>query len=168
MMKRKFLYFSLLITLFLIPFFFGCTGQPSPSTPTEDTFYLTPIPQNTLDATVITPPIATKPQAVIAARKEMGTTRLEFSEPPIVVTVEEMHPADVIHLSGFPENTTNPLPADSEVWLVIFEGDYRINPPDPMHTFTPEPPVQGCAAVIIIASSALPYGTGTIACPTSQ
>jgi hypothetical protein len=145
----------------------GCSFAIYRPNPTEDTLYLTPIPQSTLDAITITPPITTRLQAVIAACRVLGTTRLEFSTSPSVLSVEEMRLADAIQQTGFPGATSDALPARSDVWLVIFDGDYRIIPPDPMHTYTPEPPGHGCAAVIIVTNNGLSGGAGTLRCPTS-
>jgi hypothetical protein len=82
------------------------------------------------------------------------------------VSVEEMDLGDANRAAGFPEPSTNDLSSDTNAWLIIFEGDFRIVPPDPMHTYTPEPAGHGCMAVIIIANSALPSGAGTVNCPT--
>ncbi|HSB67552.1 MAG TPA: hypothetical protein VLD65_13325 [Anaerolineales bacterium] len=165
-MKKKTDLMIFVIVSSLIPFFLGCSGRPSPSTPTEESLYLTPIPQSTLDSFVMTPPITSKMQAVIIARRELSTTRLEFTAPPGVISVEEMSLADAIRVTGFPSSSTNDLIGDTRAWLVVFEGDYRIVPPDPMHTYTPEPAGHGCAAVIVMVSSALPGGAGTLNCPT--
>ena len=105
-------------------------------------------------------------QAVIAARRYLGTTRLEFSTPPNIVSVEEMNLTNANRRAGFPGAAVNDVPGDTKVWLVIFEGDYRIVPPDPMHTLTPNPPGHGCSAVIILANIGLPSGIGTLGCPS--
>lgn len=168
MINRIFHYYHFVILFSLLIFLSGCSGLQSTVTPTEDTLYLTPMPQSTLDAAIITAPITTKLQAVIAARRELVTTRLEFSASPGVVLVEEMDLEDAIRQAGFPGLFGDARGADSQVWLIIFEGYYQIVPPDIMHTFTPGAPGHGCAAVIIVASSGLPGGAGTLTCPTPQ
>ena len=167
-MKRRPYISGLTMILLIAAFFTGCSGTKFQSPSAEDNLYLTPIPQSTLDAFVITPPITSKMQAVLMARRELGTTRLEFTEPPSVVSVDEMDLADANRAAGFPQSSTNDLSGDTNAWLIIFEGDFRIVPPDPMHTYTPEPAGPGCAAVIIITSNGMSSGIGTLDCPTSQ
>jgi hypothetical protein len=132
----------------------------------EDTSYLTPIPEATLAAYQSESPIENKLQAVIAAQRVLQTTRLDYQEEPVVVSVDEMR-LEKAHQSVqqlqpgdyFYEDR----PDDTKVWLVMFEGMWRIIPPDPEHTYTPEPFSYGCIYVIIDRDNRSEMGT--IACP---
>ena len=168
MINRRFYFYHFVIIFSLLIFLSGCSGLQSTVTPTEDTLYLTPMPQSTLDAAIITALITTKLQAVIAARRELGTTRLEFSAPPSVLSIEKMNLADAYRAAGFTQPSASDLSGETSAWLIIFEGDFRIVPPDPMHTFTPGAPGHGCAAVIIVANGGVSGGAGTLTCPTPQ
>ena len=44
-------------------------------------------------------------------------------------------------------NSYNIIPAPAG--LVMLKGEYRIIPPDPEHTYTPEPLAEGCISVIV-------------------
>ena len=167
-MKNALVYIGFFSIVLLITFLSACSGSQLSSTPTEDTRYLTPIPQATLDAFIatLTAPITTKMQAVIAARRELLATRLEFSNPPSVLFVEEMKLVDALQRAGQSDKINSPgKPSNTKVWLVIFIGDVQIIPPDPMHTLTPAPPSTGCATVIINSDTGLSEGVRGTACP---
>jgi len=94
----------------------------------------------------------------------MRTTRLEYKDIPVVVSVDELT-LDEAHQkmrnpqsgNSYPENR----PGNTKVWLVMLEGDYRIIPP--VSDYTPEPFSHGCVYVIVDKD-----GGGemtTIACP---
>ena len=131
-----------------------------------DTAYLTPIPQATLFAYNKGTPVENKLQAVIAARLFLFTTRMEFAEPPSVVSVESIPLEYALSQTKKPGATTNDdRPGNTNVWLVIFEGNYQIIPPDPEHIFTPEAPLHGCAYVIVDPNTIGRNEGGSIACP---
>jgi len=122
----------------------GCSNLANRVTDTEVAQYLTPISEETLEAFQEGIPIENEQQAVIAARVYLDSTRIRFTTHPEVVSVVE-----------------EPLNA----WKVVFEGDYQINPPDPMHTLTPPAPVHGCVFVAIDTNANVRTEVGTIGCP---
>jgi hypothetical protein len=116
----------------------------------EDTTYLTPIPQSTLSAYREVYPIETQLEAVIAARAHLGASRAQFVEEPKVLLVEQMTLAEAdkrIAPSG--PSVIQPSQGETPVWLIIFEGDWQVFPPDPSHTVTPPPPRHGCSYVVV-------------------
>ena len=120
--------------------------------PTDDTTYLTPVPEETLFAYRVEPPISDKLEAVMAARLSLQASRLHFSLIPVVVSVEALKLEDArqrVEQSGITHYEGRP--GDTKVWLIIFEGELQLIPPDPEHTYTPRPPQHGCIYVIVDA-----------------
>jgi hypothetical protein len=160
------------ISLFIIRGFFiaimsqyllGCSGIRKEGV-SEDKTYLTPIPRATLSAYRYGMPITNKLEAVIAAQIFLPTARMSYDELPKVISVEE------ITLDKANKKFHDPQPGDyyyedrpgnTIVWLIMFEGNWRIESPfsDP----TPEAFWRGCAYVIIDKDGR--SGTRTIACP---
>lgn len=160
----KIIRFSLVAIITLTVF--GCSAVNSRTNPTEDTRYLTPIPESTLMAFRLTPPVTSKLQAVIFARQELGTTRLHFLAPPSVYLVEETtldKALETVGRSGMTSYTD--VPGDTKVWLVVFEGEVQIIPPVPTQTATLAPYRHGCASVIINVDNLGGAGVSGTACP---
>ncbi|HLO16143.1 MAG TPA: hypothetical protein VK206_15020 [Anaerolineales bacterium] len=100
---------------------------------TNDNTYLTPIPESTWSAYRGNMPINSKLDAVIAARAQLATTRLQFTKgEPKPILAEKMtlseskervpkDPSEVYSYEDRPENT--------KVWLIVFEGQWQILPP---------------------------------------
>lgn len=98
----------------------GCSQQMDPS-------LQTPITRETLDAFRNPPLIQNQQQAALAALRKLGESRLEYNQPPKVISVAKMsNRAAMKHLatSGMEDFTV----VDREVWLVVFEGEFRIVP----------------------------------------
>jgi hypothetical protein len=150
-----------LVALFLS---FGCSGRSQENVTTEDTTYLTPVPQATLDAFRQGIPVESKLEAVIAARAALATTRLIFSDEPRVISVAELSLENVgAHLGGS-ASAANGKPGDTNVWLVMFEGNWQVVPPDPARTVTPPPPTLGCVYAVIYAADGASSDIGTMDC----
>ena len=97
-------------------------------------------------------PVDSKLQAAIAAQVIIRTSRLDYETAPKVISVEEMTLAEAqkIVRQLKPGNTYHDdIAGDTKVWLVMLKGEYRIIPPDPEHTYTPEPLAEGCISVIV-------------------
>jgi hypothetical protein len=115
---------------------------------TEDTTYLTPIPEATLSAFHQQGPIETKLQAVIAARIQlMGPPHFKPVGTPTTLFAEELRLADAYRFVNvepyyFPPDRV----ADTQVWLVVFEGEIQVTPPG---QHEPNPPFHSCSYVII-------------------
>ncbi len=156
----------LLFTL-VIGIISGCSRLQQQATMPEDSLYLTPVPESTLFAIQVTPPVTTKLEAVILARKELATTRLVFTGEPIVVRVEEMNYDKALQqVSQDGAESSSGLSSDSIVWLVTFEGEIQVIF-DPLRTITPESPAHRCAFVIINASNGQSTGVTSKQCPGS-
>jgi len=125
----------------------GCSGEIG-GLFSEDTTYLTPIPEATLAAHRVEMPITNKLEAVIAAQVFLRTTRLDYQELPKVCSVEKLRLAEAYQAVNRTD-IYDDRPDDTRVWLVILEGEWTIIPPDPGHDFTPAPPARGCAYVIL-------------------
>ena len=117
---------------------------------TEDDTYLTPIPESTWTAYRRSMSINSKLEAVIAARAELSTTRLRFTqgEPkPVLaekITLSEARqriPKDPSEIYSYEDG-----PGNTSVWLVVFEGQWQILPPV-SNDLTPL--ASGCIYVII-------------------
>ena len=144
----------------------GCGSSVEMGQATEDRTYLTAVPEATLMAFRSDSPIRNKLQAVIAARVNLESTRLRFSEPPQVVSVDALSLEEAHQRVAQPRITTyEDRPGDTPVWLVIFEGDWQVFPPDPFHTVTPPPPVHGCTYVIIDQNDGARTEICEISCP---
>lgn len=142
----------------------SCTGIPFRLL-REDQSYLTPIPESTLKAYQQETPITTKLQAVIAARVLLSTSRMEDIQPPQVIYVQRMTLAEAIKKTEKPGvQTFENIPAQTPVWLVIFQGDWQLHPPLPGVTATPLPPFHGCQYVWIAESNNGYAATGDIGC----
>lgn len=165
--------FCMLSTIFLTTFFgivtVGCSSSiRKPPLPTEDTAYLTPITTETIRAFRSGLPIENKLQAVIAARifldspphfKSLGEQK--------VISIEKLQLQNARNRVELPGETTHDdRSGTAQVWLVIFEGETQVLPPDPEHTITPPPPIHGCSYIIL--DSERPFQTGGIACPSSN
>lgn len=135
--------FLVLISFSIITLLTSCSNLNNPTTAAEESLYLTPIPEETLAAYQEGDPIESKLQAVIAARAYLETTRLRSTAEPKVISVVEENP---------------------NVWKIVFEGEWLINPPDPNQTFTPPPPEHGCVYVTIVGADQVRIEIGTIAC----
>jgi len=163
--KRLSIQFGLLLCLI---FLIGCGSFRSVERG-EDQSYLTPIPENTLLAYRAGTPIANKLQAVIAARALLSTSRMEDLQTPVVLSVERMSMAEAVKQTTRPgvENFAD-LPDSTPVWLVIFEGEWRLNPPAPAQTVTPLPTFHGCQYVWIAEDASGYSATGNIDCPNLE
>ena len=145
----------------------ACSSSVTGAQATEDTTYLTPIPETTLAAYRPGSPIESKLQAVIAARASLGTTRLRYAETPEVAWAEEMKLEDAHKRVAQPGvSTYEDRPGDTKVWLVVFEGEWLVIPPAPLHTVTPPPPSHGCAYVILDVTDSGHSEIGTMECPS--
>ncbi len=143
----------------------ACSSSITGAQATEDTTYLTPVPETTLAAYRPGSPIESRLQAVIAARASLATTRLRYAETPEVVWAEEMKLEDAHKRAAQPGvSTYEDRPGDTKVWLVVFEGEWQVIPPDPLHTVTPPPPSHGCAYVILDATDSGRNEIGTMDC----
>jgi hypothetical protein len=119
-----------LISLWIVPLLTSCSNLMKPTITSEERLYLTPIPAETLAAYREGMPIESDLQAVIAARAYLQTTRLHSTTEPKVISVVE-------------ENLN--------IWKIVFEGEWLVNPPNPNQFATPPSPEHGCVYVIIDA-----------------
>jgi hypothetical protein len=127
-----------------------------------DTAYLTPVPEATISAYREDVPIESKLQAVIAAQVFLKTTRLDFEEAPKVISVDEVSLDEALYeVRDFRScaECFEDRAGETKVWLVMLGGEWRIIPPDPGHTNTPEPREPGCAFVIIDPNGRHEMGT---------
>ena len=128
----------------------------------EDKTYLTPVPEGTLHAYGETRAVGGKLQPVNEAWLMLSASRLEFRDTPRVILVEELTLEDAHQKVGIPrpgDYHFEDRPGSTRVWLVIFEAEARIIPPDPEHTFTPGPFWPGCTYVIVDQEGRMELGT---------
>jgi hypothetical protein len=142
-----------------------CSESSAKITATEDTAFLTPVPQETLLAYRYDTPITNKLQAVISARANLLSTRLHYDTPPGIVSVEKLNLESALKKLERPGvYDYDDRPGDTVVWLVIFEGEWQIIPPDPLHTYTPSAPSHRCVFALVDALDAGRSRIGTIDC----
>jgi hypothetical protein len=128
----------------------GCTLGQKLNTTTDETLYLTPIPEATIFAYDVDAPVTSRLQAVIAARQSLMSTRLRFSEPPEVFFAGEVTSTEAMQwVEQTGESQGIEIPTDARVWLVVLEGSSEIIPP--MGTPTGMHSI-GCIYVIIAGS----------------
>ena len=97
---------------------------------TEDTTYLTPIPESTWSAYRQQGPITTNLEAVLAATREIYYSRMTFTQgAPKVVSAEKRDIAHEETLLGYPFVSSDEGPEITQVWLVVFEGQWQMLPP---------------------------------------
>lgn len=128
----------------------GCSSFNVPSGAKDDTSYLTPVSTQTLERFRFDAPIKNKTEAAIAAQLILSSTRLRPNANPQIVSVEELALAEArrrVARAGVFVNEDRP--ADTPVWLIVFEGEWQVFPPDPSHTITPAPPSHGCVYVML-------------------
>ena len=149
----------------IISFVIGCSSSGVLNEARESTSYLTPLSTQTLEAFRSDSPIKNKTEAVIAARVTLRYTRLRSSADPQVVSVEELALAEArrrVARAGVFVNEDRP--ADTPVWLIVFEGEWQVFPPDPSHTITPAPPSHGCVYVMLNANDPGRSEVGSMEC----
>jgi hypothetical protein len=143
----------------------GCSSFQAPGGTREDMTYLTPVSTQTLEHFRFDSPIKNKMEAVIAARVTLSGTRLRANANPQIVSVEELALAEARRRVARPGVSVNEdRPADTPVWLIVFEGEWQVFPPDPSHTITPPPPSHGCVYVLLDANDPGRGEVGAIEC----
>jgi hypothetical protein len=133
--------------------------------PTEDTSYLTPPAEATLDAFDWKRPIETKRDAVIVGTSLLNDGRRVPLEPPQILYVGESNRNEAANRLY---NTTGiayeDWPEDEMVWLVITKGKWHIYGP-PSESGPSEPAlIQGCAYALFYVNGE-PISSGGVACP---
>jgi hypothetical protein len=99
-------------------------------------------------------PVESESNAMIAALSGLRAS-FDYSEPLAVVKVEQMSWGEYGKFVG----TSNPRPADIQVWLIIYYDDeWQVTPPMP--GITPAPPFHGCVFITINAADGTPLEAG--------
>lgn len=143
----------------------GCSIPAKEGTATQTVTVAPSIPETTLPAYRPGSLIASPQEAVNVARVSMEQSRLRYVNTPKVVSTEQLKLEDAHKRVAQPGVIiSEDRPSDTIVWLVIFEGEWQIVPPDPGHAATPVPPVHGCAYVIMNASDGGRVEVGGVAC----
>jgi len=143
----------------------GCSIPAKEDRATQTVTIATLIPEATLPAYRPGAPIANPQEVVNIARVSLEQSRLRYVNTPKVVSVEQLKLQDARKRVAQPGViVSEDRPGDTIVWLVIFEGEWQIIPPDPGHAATPAPPVHGCTYVIMNASDGGQAEVGGVAC----
>ncbi|HPH94271.1 MAG TPA: hypothetical protein PKW33_00240 [Anaerolineaceae bacterium] len=144
-----------------------CVDQPKSASPTADLRYRTPIPDATVQAYVPGGYISDHLEAVIAGEQFLKTTRMVSLQPPATLFAERMTLTEAKEKtlpSG--QSFDGPLSEDAPVWLVIYKGLWRIEPPFPEET--PDPGEIGCVFTIMPENGIGVRTAGTIKCPEEE
>jgi len=143
----------------------GCSIPAKEGMATQTVTVATSIPEATLPAYRHGSPIANQQVAMSAARLSLEQSRLRYINTPKVVFVEQLKLEDAHKRVAQPGViVSEDRPGDTMVWLVIFEGEWQIVPPDPGHTATPAPSTHGCMYVMMNASDGGRAEVGGVAC----
>lgn len=141
-----------------ILFLSGCTSLPLD----DSHVYLTPVPEETLQAYELNQPIDNRLAAVIAAHYALQTTRIEPVEKPYVIYAEKMtHQAalDRIDLEGNQSNVAHDL-SGTIVWLVVYKGKWRLLAPVGDYTESQD----ACAYAMLKAEDGDSESMGLLGC----
>ncbi len=127
--------------------------------------YLTPIPEATLSAYKFGAPVQTRLDAAIAGRKLLLPLRVKPIGTPQIVPEERLTLEAAYRRIGHTEAQYAGRPKDLPVWLVIFEGQWQLIPPDPGHAATLPAPYHGCVYSLFAAGDGEMISGGDVACP---
>jgi hypothetical protein len=146
-----------------IPYLSGCSSL-------VDKSYLTPIPEETIQAYSSGSPINNKLDAVIAARFFLQKSfHFYCINSPDILLVEKMTLMEATERIERPgSDTYHDRPDNTKVWLVLFECDWVVDFDSfeqDVATPTPEPPFTGCGFVILDSSNGAGFRLGTTECP---
>jgi hypothetical protein len=137
--------------------------------PTEDTSYLTPIPEATLHA-FTHGPVTTKLEAAVIALSRSRGGHFGFTQIPTVRSVDKLTLDEAIKRRAEPAGTFEDFSGwGPEVWFVVLEGEIQIIPPPPpdLAEATLPPPFHGCNFAMFGTNNPdVPFADGGIACPT--
>jgi len=156
---RKFILIFLIVGISLT----GCTTLIERSADTE--LAPTATPEITLPHYLSGQPITNQQEAISAALDNLKKSRLHYQSVPKVVSAEKKKAKDA--RKQFKEEGITVCERrsdDTMVWVVLFEGEWQIIPPNPSHTETPPPFTQGCVYVIMDASDGGEAEVGGIDC----
>jgi len=123
---------------------------PNPDAFPTDTSYLTPITQPTLEAYASDAPITTRLQAVIEAQRHLGKPHFQPNDALYVLYTESIsrltarQKLEQTEIAALQESSGE----TDEIWLVVFEGDWQVNPPGALASTTPVT-FHGCNYVIL-------------------
>jgi hypothetical protein len=138
--------------------------------PTEDTSYLTPIPDATRKAFNYEGQVTNKLEAAIAAMNRSMGGHFGFTQLPTVVSVEKLSVAEADKRLSEPGSPHNYTGSSQEVWFVVLEGEIQIIPPPPPPgvTATPWSPFHGCNYVLFGTDNPGGFEMGGYPCPTKN
>ena len=134
--------------------------------PQDDEWYLTAIPEATLEAYTFGSPVETKGEAAVAAQRQLGGPHWLAVGTPRVVLVEAFDESPRRGQEPVP-GVDDPSAGTIKVWRVVFEGDWRdLGPPVPegFPDYDP-PPYHGCGFVLLRAADGWVFQGGDAACP---
>ena len=90
-------------------------------------------------------------EIVIEAQRFLSSSRTEFQSPPQIILLEKTTRSKALKRMASSEEIVNVThnSGKNQVWLVLFEGEMRVIPPNPLHTWTPGPFTHQCVYVLI-------------------
>ncbi len=153
------------ISVWGIIFTAGCSTTVKVPNPTREALFNSPIPEATLQAYRSGAPILEPREAITAARVSLLSTRLRSTQTPQVKSVERMQLAAARKRVAPPDGYSyEDRPGDTQVWFVVFEGEWQVVPP--MRDASPRPLANGCVYVILNASDGGRGEVGGVKCPS--
>jgi len=134
--------------------------------PQWEEWYLTAIPEATLEAYTFGSPVETKGEAAVAGMHQVSQPHREAVGTPRVVLVEAVDEPASSWQTPVP-GVDDPSSGTIKVWRVVFEGEWRILGPPAPEGFPNRdpPPYHSCAFVMLRAANGYMFLAGDTACP---
>jgi hypothetical protein len=128
----------------------------------SNAIYQTPISLEAAATFTVDKPILSKEQAVLAARRNLTTSRIRFFSDPVPVYIKRLTYREADHIVKSPEESHHHFsqPEDTMVWLVIYSGQFWIDF-CPEGNCTPEPSGAGCAYAVLAVQDGSSFGMGS-------
>jgi hypothetical protein len=136
--------------------------------PPKHTASPAPIPEATAGPYRLGSPVETKIEAVSVGSQLLQAPGFKWIGSPRVVLAEQMTYAEANTRMGLGEAQYDVWPEETSVWLVVFQGQWKLIPVNPA---TPSPPsmsYEGCVMTIFAARDGSLISKGDAVCPAPQ
>ena len=127
-----------------------------------------PVPEATSGPFHLGSAVTTKAQAVTVGNLLLQNPLFKWIGSPRPVLVEEMTYADAVKAVGVGEPNYDRWPADTMVWLVIFQGQWQLTPLDPNNPSPAPVTYEGCLLSMLAAQDGSMVSLGDAVCPVPQ
>lgn len=112
------------------------------------------------------PAVTSRSEAEAVGKRLLETPGFAWLEPPKLAAADEMSYAEAVKLIGVGEGQYDRWPADTRVWLVIFEGRWELAPMGPPNQVQTPLPYEGCLMTVFAARDGSLISVGDAVCPS--